>query len=159
MVYNSKLPVISYSRKSYPTGRPKTTTGKNTVAFRPIPRFKRFYILVPLSTSGFIWSVDPKKRPEPHGVPYSPPLTTSKFSPFLPSRNSSKCPHRVAPSAVPQSFSCNSAWMEQTQQRPWLQARTSLQPFFHLPISGLLSLMAMMGHFFHDLVDGKRQGG
>lgn len=26
--------------------------------------------------------------------------------------------------------------------------------FFHLPISGLLSLMAMMGHFFHHLVDG-----
>ena len=84
MVYNSKLPVISYSRKSYPTGRPKTTTGKNTIAFGPIPCFKRFYILVPLSTSGFIWSVAPQKQPEPRGVPYSsPPLTTSRFSPFL----------------------------------------------------------------------------
>lgn len=160
MVYSSKLPVISYSRKSYPTGRPKTTTGKNTIAFGPIPRFKRFYILVPLSTSGFIWSVAPQKQPEPRGVPYSsPPLTTSRFCPFLLSINSSKCPHWVAPSAVPQSFCCNSAWMEQTQRRPWLQPRTSLQPFFHLPVSGLLSLMAMMGHFSHDLAEGKRQGG
>ena len=76
--------MISCSRKSYPTGQPRTTTVKNTTPFRPIPPFKRFCLLVPLSTSGFIWSVAPQKRPETRGVPYSsPPLTTSRFSPFL----------------------------------------------------------------------------
>lgn len=120
MVYNSKLPVISYSRKSYPTGRPKTTTGKNTVAFRPIPRFKILYpgFLYQLVASFDQWTPksgqSPMVSPTPHPLPRQ-----AEFSPFLPSRNSSKCPHRVAPSAVTR-LSCNSAWMEQTQQRPWL---------------------------------------
>lgn len=76
--------MISCSRKSYPTGQPRTTTVKNTIAFRPIPPFKRFCLLVPLSTSGFIRSVAPQKQPETRGVPYSStPLMTSRFSPFL----------------------------------------------------------------------------